>query len=181
MTPVLVILLVVTLVATLGVRKGAANPAPKRARAAKRPAWSPYWLLGGVLFALVLLRFGVNWIVVAAGMVAALLRGLLPLLRFLPLLESFRRATSSRSSGPASAGGRAPGSSDNPGAGSSSGWRRPERMTREEALRVLGLDEYASTEDVQREYRRLMRKVHPDLGGSSYLAAKINEAKDVLS
>ena len=54
-------------------------------------------------------------------------------------------------------------------------------MTRHEALQVLGLDEHATAEDVQREYRRLMRKVHPDLGGSGYLAAKLNEAKDVLS
>ena len=54
-------------------------------------------------------------------------------------------------------------------------------MTREEALQILGLDERATQGDVQREYRRLMRKVHPDLGGSSYLAAKLNEAKDVLS
>jgi DnaJ-class molecular chaperone len=54
-------------------------------------------------------------------------------------------------------------------------------MSRQEALQVFGLGESATREDVQREYRRLMRQVHPDLGGSSYLAAKINEAKDVLS
>jgi hypothetical protein len=183
-TVLLVILLAVVLLATLGARKGANGPAPKRARAAsKGKAWSPYWLLGAVLVGLVLLRFGVNWIVVAAGMVAALLRGLLPLLRLLPLLESVRRAAASRpgaGGGPGASGpggsGAAPGSSSSAG-----GWRRPERMTRQEALQVFGLDESATREDVQREYRRLMRQVHPDLGGSSYLAAKINEAKDVLS
>jgi DnaJ-class molecular chaperone len=53
-------------------------------------------------------------------------------------------------------------------------------MTRQEALRVLGLEATATQEDVQREYRRLMKKLHPDLGGSSYLAAKLNEAKEVL-
>jgi hypothetical protein len=175
----LVILLAVVFVATLGARKGAVGPAPKRARpGAPRKSWTPYWLLGAVLLAVVLMRFGVNWIVVAAGMVAALLRSLLPLLRFLPLLQGVRRAASSRSGADWGSG---------PGAGSSSGpssageWRRPARMSRQEALQVLGLDESATREDVQREYRRLMRKVHPDLGGSSYLAAKINEAKDVLS
>jgi curved DNA-binding protein CbpA len=54
-------------------------------------------------------------------------------------------------------------------------------MTRREALEVLGLDAHATPEDVHREYRRLIKKIHPDLGGSTYLAAKVNEAKDVLS
>lgn len=181
----LVVLLALVLLATLGARKGAVSPASKRAATGPK-SWSPYWLLGAVLLGLVLLRFGVNWIVVAGGMVAALLRGLLPLLRLLPLLESVRRVASSRPGGPGSGeagssrdGTGAPGG---PGSSSSAGaWRRPERMTRREALQVFGLDESATSEDVQREYRRLMRQVHPDLGGSGYLAAKINEAKDVLS
>jgi DnaJ family protein C protein 19 len=181
-TVLLVVLLALALVASFGARKGAPSPASKPARAAsKRKSPSPYWLLGAVLLGLVLLRFGVNWIVVAAGMVAALLRGLLPLLRLLPLLEGVRRAASSRASGPGSGRG---GSGAAPGSASSSspgGGRRPERMTRREALQVFGLDENATRDDVQREYRRLMRQVHPDLGGSGYLAAKINEAKDVLS
>jgi hypothetical protein len=181
-TVLLVILLAVVLLATFGPSQGSAGPASKRARAAlKRKSSSAYWLLGAVLLGLVLLRFGVNWIVVVAGIVAALLRGLLPLLRLLPLVESARRvAGASWGSGAAgpSHGGRAASGSSGSSAG---GWRRPERMTRQEALQVFGLDENATREDVQREYRRLMRQVHPDLGGSSYLAAKINEAKDVLS
>lgn len=179
MTALLVILLAVVLLATLGARQGAAGPASKRARpAAQRKSWSPYWLLGAVLLALVLMRFGVNWIVVAAGMVAALLRSVLPLLRFLPLLQGVRRAASSRSGGE---WGPGPGAGSSAGSSSAGDWHRPTRMTRQEALQVFGLDERATPDDVQREYRRLMRKVHPDLGGSSYLAAKINEAKDVLS
>src|SRR5690606_10042146 len=71
----LVILLALIAIASLGARRGGSRPAPKRPQK-KRPALSPYWLLGAVLLGLVLLRFGVNWIVVAAGMVAALLRGL---------------------------------------------------------------------------------------------------------
>jgi hypothetical protein len=180
-TVFLLVLLALAVLASLGARKGAVSPASKRSRAAsRRKSWSPYWLLGAVLLGLVLLRFGVNWIVVAAGMVAALLRGVLPLLRLLPLLESVRRVASNRPGGP---GAGAPGSGpDGSGSSSSSGGgRRPERMTRREALQVFGLDEDATREDVQREYRRLMRQVHPDLGGSSYLAAKLNEAKDVLS
>jgi hypothetical protein len=181
-TVLLVVLLALALLASLGARQGAVSRASKRATAAtKGKSWSPYWLLGAVLLGVVLLRFGVNWIVVAAGMVAALLRGLLPLLRFLPLLESFRRVASSRDGGPGSSRGGPGAASGSASSSSAGGGRRPERMTRREALQVFGLDENATREDVQREYRRLMRQVHPDLGGSSYLAAKINEAKDVLS
>lgn len=60
----------------------------------------------------------------------------------------------------------------------------PERattgMSHAEALKVLGLQEGASEEDVRAAHRRLMLQNHPDRGGTDYIAAKINEAKDVL-
>src|SRR5262249_7294588 len=54
-------------------------------------------------------------------------------------------------------------------------------MSREEALRVLGLAGDPSPEAVEEAYRRLMLTHHPDRGGSDYLAAMINEAKRVLT
>lgn len=53
-------------------------------------------------------------------------------------------------------------------------------MTRDEALSVLGLAESASADEIRAAHRRLIQRVHPDVGGSADLAARINRAKDVL-
>ena len=57
---------------------------------------------------------------------------------------------------------------------------RTARMSRAEALDLLGLGEGASKEEIVAAHRRLIQQMHPDKGGTNYLAAKINEAKETL-
>lgn len=66
-------------------------------------------------------------------------------------------------------------SSSNSGAASSF-----DSMSREEAYQILGLQPGASEEEIHQAWRRLVKAVHPDSGGSAFLTAKINAARDLL-
>ncbi len=77
--------------------------------------------------------------------------------------EAWREAAAR---GGAGAGPRAPGAAG--------------AMSRQEACEILGLEPGASRKAIHDAHRRLMQKVHPDHGGSNYLAAKINQAKALL-
>lgn len=78
---------------------------------------------------------------------------------------------------------RIPGWRDSAQANADLGSREPLSsgpMSKEEAYQVLGLEPGAPEKDIRSAHRRLMKSVHPDSGGSTFLAARINQAKDTL-
>jgi hypothetical protein len=112
--------------------------------------------LGGLSLALMLILTGRGGIALGA------------LAMFGPLLYQKWRA---------SRGGRI-GSGGGSGSGSASRPSGP--MSRQEAYEVLGLRAGVSETEIREAHRRLMRGAHPDAGGSDWLAARINQARDIL-
>lgn len=106
------------------------------------------------------------WILAAlGGMVAAIVRFAPVLIQLFPLLE--RLYGRARPGGERRTRGDSPPSSKSP-------------MSRAEALQILGLEESANRNQIIEAHRRLMQKLHPDRGGSDYLAAQINRARQFL-
>lgn len=99
-----------------------------------------------------------------AALVSYGLRYLPWLLRLLPFLRDIKARAGDRQQD-------AGGPSQQPAAG---------RMSVEEARAILGVDGSAGRDEIMAAHRRLMQKIHPDHGGSSYLAQRLNEARDRL-
>jgi len=107
-----------------------------------------------------------NWLLGLLGIFLAFLGRLIPaLLRYAPILQRvWFMFVSSRK------GGAGPKTSRN----------NANRMTTEQAYQVLGLKSGCTEEEIVKAHKRLMIKVHPDKGGSDFLAAQLNVAKSVL-
>ncbi|MDE2581666.1 MAG: hypothetical protein KGL52_08525 [Rhodospirillales bacterium] len=116
-------------------------------------AW--LFVLGGLSLMLMLVLTGREGIAVGAAIL------------FGPMLwERWRAAHPDARFGPGARPAPPP-----PGAGA---------MTREEAWQVLGLAPGASPAEIRAAHRRLMRAAHPDAGGSDWMAARLNQARDLL-
>jgi hypothetical protein len=124
-----------------------------RAAVLRRPGQAVFWALVCIAVALISFRIGRHYLALVAVLLFAWGPRLLRMLN-----KGAPPPTGAPPSGRASRG-----------------------MTREEALEVLGLDEGATPEQIAAQYRTLMKSVHPDKGGSGYLAKRVNEAKRVLS
>jgi hypothetical protein len=72
------------------------------------------------------------------------------------------------------------GRGESPGPSRTNSRPKPGAMTRAEAYEILGLKPGSDAEAVRAAHRRLMQAAHPDHGGSDWLAARINQARDVL-
>ncbi len=122
-----------------------------------------YWklILGGLGVILVLLAVTgrIHWIGAMIGALLPFIRQSIPLLiRFFPLLKNFVTAQ-------AEASPHAPSTTN---------------LDTNTAYSILGLQAGASKEEIITAHRKMMQKIHPDRGGSDYLAAQINQAKDLL-
>lgn len=102
-----------------------------------------------------------HWLIAAAAAVFPFLRRGLGLLRFAPLIGSLMRRFGW---GAGAAGASSAGST----------------MSRERALEILDLSGDPGAEEIRAAHRRLIQRLHPDRGGSKYLAQQLNEAKQRL-
>lgn len=129
------------------------------------------WCLAGGVLVLLLLTGRLNWLFALVGIAVASAVRLAPLLlRYAPQLHrlwwQFKGAKQGQ---------------DQHGSQQQSYTRPPKGgMSAEEAYQVLGLKKDATEQEIIGAHRKLMQKIHPDRGGSDYLAAQINLAKKVL-
>ena len=128
-----------------------------------------FWSTAGVIIGtlVVLAVTGrMHWLYALGGTIAAFTPRIISALRYLPLVNRFRQQYTQQKS--QQSGQQSPGRA-NPG-----------NMTAAQAREILGVKAGASREEIIKAHKRMMQKVHPDRGGSDYLAAQINQAKDTL-
>lgn len=139
----------------------------------KAPAERKHYIKKSVLYGIVLsflllaIMGRLNWIIAAVSVLAAFVMRFLPIvLRYAPQLQRLWVAFRDRGN---------PAAAERPG-----GRAQSAVMSVEEAYKILGVSLSATRQEIIAAHRKLMLKNHPDRGGSSYLAAQINRAKELL-
>lgn len=142
----------------------------------KKKAYLFRGLAGGFVLMILLLLLTGRIHILVAGVAALLpfLRKLPALLKYLPLVNRLYRDY--KGSGH-QRGGQGQGDRQERARGSGPG---VQRMSDEEARKILGVSGAATRDEIVAAHRRLIQKVHPDRGGNDFLAAQINEAKATL-
>jgi len=125
------------------------------------------WLGLALCFIILALTGRLSWVLAALSVsVASVLRFMPVILRYAPQLQRLWVLWRNNQGG---FSGKAQGKPVN-----------KSTMTVDEAYKVLGVNASATRQEIIEAHRKLILKNHPDRGGSSYLAAQINQAKDIL-
>jgi len=130
-----------------------------------------FWTVTGLIIGslvLLVLTGRMHWLYALGGTIAAFAPRVIRWIRYLPILARFHQQYRQQRASQGNSGGS---SSNRPGSGN---------MTTAQAYEVLGLKPGASRDEIIQAHRRMMQKLHPDRGGSDYLASQINQAKDTL-
>ncbi len=125
--------------------------------------WQALMIVIGIVLLGLVASGRMHWLFALVGAALPVMRRLIGLLSYLPIL---RRVMGTLRGQPQSQTSNSTSNSTN--------------LTVEEAYAILGLEPGADRDSIIQAHKQLMQKMHPDRGGSSHLATKINQAKDVL-